>query len=375
MDDVEERGEPVALVQLARKRRGQVEAEAVDVHLQRPVPQAVHDQLQHARMHHVERVAGAGEIHVLARIVGHQPVVRRVVDPAKRERRPEPPALGGVVVNDVENDFDPRRVQRLHHGLELGQPAIAAGVARFGREVADGVVPPVIDETLLHQLMVVDEGVHRHQLDRRHPETAQMVQHGRSRQRGVLAAQALRHVGMQRRESLDVQLVDQRVVPRRRRAAILTPGERRIDDLALGHAEGVVALVHGEIFALAADAIAEMTVAPAQIADDRFGVWIEQQLLRVEAKPFRRIVGTVNPVAVAQSGPGVGQIAMPDLIGLLGQLDALDLAPALGIEHAQLHALGLLREEREVDALAVPCRAQRVRAAGPGHEAHRTDLV
>jgi hypothetical protein len=104
---------------------------------------------------------------------------------------------------------------------------------------------------------------------------------------------------MLRGEALHVQLVDQRVVPRRCRAAILTPGERRIDDLALGHAESVIALVHGEVFALAADAIAEMTVAPAQVADDRLGVRIEQQLLRVEAKTFRRIVWTVNPVPVA----------------------------------------------------------------------------
>jgi hypothetical protein len=56
---------------------------------------------------------------------------------------------------------------------------------------------------------------------------------------------------------------------------------------------------------------------------------------------------------------------MPDLVGLLAQLDPLDLAPALGIEQAQLHALGLLREEREVHALAVPGRAERIRPTGP----------
>ena len=45
VDDVEEGAEPVDLVQLARERGGEVEAEAVDVHLQHPVAQAVHDQL------------------------------------------------------------------------------------------------------------------------------------------------------------------------------------------------------------------------------------------------------------------------------------------------------------------------------------------
>ncbi len=66
-DDVEERAEPVDVVQLAGERRREVEAEAVDVHLGHPVAQRIHHQLQHARMLHVERVAAAGEVHVVAR--------------------------------------------------------------------------------------------------------------------------------------------------------------------------------------------------------------------------------------------------------------------------------------------------------------------
>ena len=56
-DGVEEGAQTVDLVQLARERRGEIEAEAVDVHLQHPVAQRVHDQLQHARVLQVERVA------------------------------------------------------------------------------------------------------------------------------------------------------------------------------------------------------------------------------------------------------------------------------------------------------------------------------
>ena len=62
--------QPIDVVQLAREGAGQVEAEAVDVHLEHPVAQAVHDQLQHLRTLHVERVAAAGEVDVVARIVG-----------------------------------------------------------------------------------------------------------------------------------------------------------------------------------------------------------------------------------------------------------------------------------------------------------------
>ena len=70
MDDVEERAQLVDLVQFAGQRAGQIEAEPVDVHVGDPVPQAVHDQLQHARIAHVERVAATGEVHVVPRTLG-----------------------------------------------------------------------------------------------------------------------------------------------------------------------------------------------------------------------------------------------------------------------------------------------------------------
>lgn len=42
----EEGAQPVDVVELPRQRRGEVEAEPVDVHLADPVAQRVHDQLQ-----------------------------------------------------------------------------------------------------------------------------------------------------------------------------------------------------------------------------------------------------------------------------------------------------------------------------------------
>ena len=84
-DGVEEGAQPVHLVQLARQRGGEVEAKPVHVHVQHPVAQAVHDQLQHARLAHVERVAAARVVLVVARILGRQPVVGRVVDAAQAQ--------------------------------------------------------------------------------------------------------------------------------------------------------------------------------------------------------------------------------------------------------------------------------------------------
>ena len=53
VDDVEEGAQLVDVVQLAGQGAGQIEAETVDVHLGHPVAQAVHDELQDARMLHV----------------------------------------------------------------------------------------------------------------------------------------------------------------------------------------------------------------------------------------------------------------------------------------------------------------------------------
>src|ERR1700760_1701808 len=60
LDQVEERGELVHLVELAGQGGGQVEPEPVHVHVQDPVAQRVHDQLQDVRVTHQQAVAGAG---------------------------------------------------------------------------------------------------------------------------------------------------------------------------------------------------------------------------------------------------------------------------------------------------------------------------
>ena len=178
LDEVEERRQPVDVVQLARERRREVEAEAVDVHLDHPVAQAVHDQLQHVRVPHVERVAGAGVVHVVAPVVGDEPVVGGVVDALERQHRAEVVALGGVVVDDVEDHLDARRVQRLDQLLELLHllAALAArGVLVVRREVADRVVAPVVAQAALDEVRVVDELVDRQQLDRGDAEPLQVL--------------------------------------------------------------------------------------------------------------------------------------------------------------------------------------------------------
>src|SRR5687768_11365640 len=135
-------------------------------------------------------------------------------------------------------------------------------------------------------------------------------------------------------EAFYVQLVDDRVAPRGARRAVLAPGEGVIDHLAAA-------------------------------ALDHPGVGIEQDLVVVEAVTALEVVSAVNPIAVDQAGPGLGQVAVPDVVGALADLNALDLAPSARIEQAKLDALGVLRKQREVDPRAVPGRAQGIGAAAP----------
>ena len=84
----------------------------------------------------------------MARIVGHEPVVARIVEAAERQRRAELVALGGVVVDDVEDDLDAGGVQAAHGDAHLVDRAVGE-VARLGREEAERVVAPVVAQALL----------------------------------------------------------------------------------------------------------------------------------------------------------------------------------------------------------------------------------
>jgi len=129
------------------ERGGEIEAEAVHVHLADPVAQAVHHQLDDVGLTDVERVAGAGVVDVVARALRARSVVGLVVQATHGQDRAAMVALPGVVVDDVEDDLQAGRVQGPHHGLELvhllpGGPA--RGVVAMRGEEADGVVAPVL---------------------------------------------------------------------------------------------------------------------------------------------------------------------------------------------------------------------------------------
>ena len=114
--------------------------------------------------------------------------------PLNDEHRAEVVALGGVVVDDVEDDLDAGAVQRLHHALELADLLAARAASRVGRvrrEVADRRVAPVVRQPALGEEVLVDDVVDRQQLDRGDAESMQVLDRRVGREAGVRAAQVL----------------------------------------------------------------------------------------------------------------------------------------------------------------------------------------
>ncbi len=272
-------------------------------------------------------------------------------------------ALGGVVVDHVEDHLDARLVQPAHHLLELVDAATGRDVAGGRGEEADGVVAPVVRQALFDQVAIVEEGLDRHQLDRRDPEPDQMVDRARVGQATELAAQPVGQVPMLCGNALDVRLVDHGVGPGAVGAQVRPPGHGRIDHHAFRHHECRIAPVEGEIAAAVADPVAEDRIVPADLAVEFQRVGVEQQLVGIEAVAVVRLVGTVDAIAVKLAGADLGQVAVPDLVGVFRKRHPGQLAPSAAVEEAELDPAGVGGEEREIRARSVPGRTERKRTA------------
>ncbi len=262
---------------------------------------------------HVEAVVRAGGVVVVLGVALDQPVVGGVVDAPQRQRGPEVVALGGVVVDHVEDDLDAGPVQRPDHGLELLYllPAGAkeAGVVVVRGEKADRVIAPVVAQAPLGEGAVVHVLVHRHQLDGGHSQSLEMRDHDGMSQAGVAASGLGGNLGMAHRHALDVRLVDHRLVIGNAQRSVVVPVEERGDHDRLHGIRGGIGVVHRLRLA---EPVGKQRLVPLDAPIDRLGVGIQQQLVRIASMPSRRFVRAVHPIAVALTGPHAGQVAVPD---------------------------------------------------------------
>jgi hypothetical protein len=68
---------------------------------------------------------------------------------------------------------------------------------------------------------------------------------------------------------------------------------------------------------------------------------VEQELVRVEAVAFGRPPRAMHPKAVDEAGAHVGQLAVPHVLSGCRQAVAGQFVQAAGVEHAQVHRLGV----------------------------------
>jgi len=92
-----------------------------------------------------------------------------------------------------------------------------------------------------------------------------------------------------------------------------------------------------------------------------FCIGVDEELVGVEAMTVPRLVRPIDTIAVEGPRPRIRQIAVPDFVGIFRQRNAVDLANTLRIEETELDPLGVRREQGEIDALAVPRRAEGIR--------------
>ena len=85
----------------------------------------------------------------------------------------------------------------------------------------------------------------------------------------------------------------------------------------------------------------------------------------IEAQSLGRVVRPVNAITILQARPCLGQVAMPNLIGLLPDVDPLQLAAPRLIEKTEFNFFRVFREKGKIHSFAVPGRPQRVGFAWP----------
>ena len=105
-------------------------------------------------------------------------------------------------------------------------------------------------------------------------------------------------------------------------------------------------------------------VMPLELADQLPGIGVEQQLVGIEAVPVVRRIRTMRAQAIDQSCLRLWQKSVKDIAGATGQVDALDFVLAERIEQTQLDALGMMRPDRDIDAIVLDMGAEFVGAAG-----------
>ena len=286
----------------------------------------------------VAGVAAAGKVEIGAG-PGVEQVVDGVVDAAEAGGRAVATALGGVVVDDVKDHLDAGPVQGLDHVAEFVQRRFqVAAVGRLGSEEGERAVAPEVLQPLAGErvdkgdLVLVELG-DRHQFHRGDAQFLEVGDFLDDPAEGAGVGDPGRGVAG---EAAHVQFVDDRVLQGDAQRPVALP---------------VVAVAVDQAAGFAAQAGAR--TAPVGRVD-LAGVGVEQDAaVVIGMAAAQRIVGTADPVAVAQVVRGADEQGVPDIAGAVvgrveGKLDPVGPVPAC--DH-QGDGLGVAGEQGEIDTV------------------------
>ena len=228
-------------IRLARQHRGQIKPKPVHMHHLHPIAQRIHHHAQHHRMRDIQRVPGAGVIDVIAFVV-LQAIIAGIVQPAKADRRTQVIAFAGMVVNHVQDHFDPGRMQPPHHVLKFCNVA-ARHQPWVRREKADALIAPKVAKSNVMQEPLIGIGLHRQQLNACNTQLGQMIQNRRTCHAREPAPLRFGHAGMRSGQAFDIGLVDHGFTGWNVWSVRFCPIGNRIDDNGFGHGKSTVARV------------------------------------------------------------------------------------------------------------------------------------
>src|ERR1700682_6085287 len=99
-------------------------------------------------------------------------------------------------------------------------------------------------------------------------------------------------------ESLDMELIDQGVVPGNLEWCIRFPGESGVDHSVLGHSNGIIAPVKRQVLLPVSDPVSEVGVAPPDGSLNLLAIRVKQELVVIKTMALLRGVRAIHPVSV-----------------------------------------------------------------------------
>src|SRR5688500_6548218 len=123
------------------QNRREIEAETVNSHLIGPVTKGIGNHAPDLRMIKVQRITASGPVFIMPFVKRIEAVIAGIIDSLETDARPvSGGAFTGMVVNDVEDDFDTGFVKLFDHGTEF----LRRAVGRMGGKKGSRAVAPVI---------------------------------------------------------------------------------------------------------------------------------------------------------------------------------------------------------------------------------------